>query len=186
MTLLNFSGGIDSLYCLWQYALSKTPLLIHYCELQNWTKRHEQERVAVAKILGWIDKHLPFEYTYLKSSFDYGNLSIVKDKEVIGFMTGVILRDKRHEVDSVIISSNKEDVSRLEYYTESEADRIRLMEGVGHKKVKYLYPIKDKTKAELISELPKDLLSLSWFCRIPKSGKPCGKCKTCKTVLPHV
>lgn len=184
-TLLNFSGGIDSLYCLWEYAKRKEPLLIHFCHLVNWTGRGDHEFKAVEKALEWIDKNEPFDYQLKTTRFDYGNVCIVQDKEVIGFLTGVLLRDPNYHITNLVISSNKEDMARTGYYLRSEADRLRLIEAVGRRRVKYLYPIKDKRKEQLIRELPAELLELAWYCRTPGTGtEPCGKCQTCKKVNP--
>jgi len=95
-TLLNLSGGIDSLWCLWDYARRREPLLIHFCHLINFTGRGDYELEAVDKILAWIDENEPFDYKLIKTRFDYGNARIVQDKEVIGFLSGVILRDTRY------------------------------------------------------------------------------------------
>lgn len=187
-TLLNLSGGIDSAYCLYQYALSKTPLLIHFCELINHEGRASYEKKAVKNLLKWVNYNLPFEYKYIETSFDYRNAGkpIVKDKYIIGFTTALVLNNRLAEsVDKVIISSNKEDVSRLEYMEKTEAIRKLLITSLG-KSVEYIYPIREKTKAELIQELPADYLKYTWFCRTPKEGKPCGQCHTCRQVLPHL
>lgn len=185
-TLLNFSGGIDSLWCLWDYARRREPLLVHHCHLKNWTKRTELEAQAVKSALNWIDKHEPFSYRLVRTGFDYGNTMIVQDKEVIGFMTGIVIRDARNKgLRNIIISSNRQDIERTEYYVSSESDRLRLIEGVGRRRLNYLYPIADKSKEDLIRELPPDLLELAWYCRTPAPGdKPCTRCKTCQTVLP--
>lgn len=184
-TLLNLSSGIDSLWCLWDYARRREPLLIHYCHLKNWTGRGDVENRAIDKIMAWIDEHEPFQYKLIRTCFDYGDARIVQDKEVIGFMDGVILRDSKYPLENLIISSNKQDISRTEYYVRTEADRLRLIEAVGRRRLNYIYPIKEKTKAQLIRELPPDLLKLAWFCRVPSShGKPCGRCQTCTKVLP--
>ena len=63
-TLLNLSGGIDSAYCLYKYAESKIPLLIHHCNLYSWEGRVDLEKRAVLKQLNWIKKNLPFNYKY--------------------------------------------------------------------------------------------------------------------------
>jgi len=185
-TLLNLSGGIDSLWCLWNYAGRSEPLLVHHCYLRNWCRRADCEARAVTLALKWIDENEPFDFRLIRTAFDYGNMKIVQDKEVIGFMTGIIVRDARNRgLRNIIISSNKEDIERTQYYVSSESDRLRLIEGVGRRRLNYLYPIADKSKEDLIRELSPDLLELAWFCRTPApGGKPCTRCKTCQTVLP--
>lgn len=190
-TLLNFSGGFDSLYCLWDYARRGEPLFVHFCRLRNFTGRVDFEARAVRNCVRWIKGQYP-DYTFAlwTSAYDYGNMSIIQDKEVIGFQTGVALRNRQLPIQNVIISSNKEDISRTEYYMRSEANRYRLIFGVGGREVRILYPIKDLTKEDIIRALPAGLRKLAWWCRtpvrgaVPGEGTPCGSCQTCQKVLP--
>ena len=48
--------------------------------------------------------------------------------------------------------------------------------------VEFTYPQLRMTKGEIIGGLPAELLSLCWYCRRPKHGKPCHECHTCKQV----
>lgn len=183
-TLLNLSGGIDSVFTLWLYAQHQWPLIVHHCHLINWTERAPHELEAVKSVLAWIGENEPFEFHLIQTQFDYGNMGIVQDKEVIGFLNGVLLRDRRFFLHNIIVCSSRDDISRFGYYLNSESDRMRLIEGVGRRKIKYLYPIANFTKSDMMRRMPRELLDLCWFCRTPKDGQACGKCETCKKVLP--
>ena len=183
-TILNLSGGIDSVFALWLYARHQWPLLVHHCHLINFTKRAPHELEAVKRVLKWMEENEPFDYHLIQTQFDYGNMGIVQDKEIIGFLNGVLLRDRRFFVHNILITSNRDDISRFGYYLATETDRMRLIEGVGQRKVKYLYPIANFTKEDLMRRMPPELLELCWFCRTPNDGAPCGTCDTCKKVLP--
>lgn len=187
-TLLNLSGGFDSVYSLYKYAMENKHLIIHHCNLHTHEGRGDIERVAVHNIMNYIMKQFPnFKYIYVETDFDYGdNHSIFKDKDVIGFMTATLLNNRRYNINKVIISSNKEDIGRPDYYIASENRRKHIIEYCSNRKPDYLYPIEHLTKQEIIEELPKELCELVWYCRKPIVDKICGICKTCKSVIPHL
>jgi 7-cyano-7-deazaguanine synthase in queuosine biosynthesis len=184
-TLLNFSGGIDSTYCLWDYLTNHPdkPLLIHHCQLKNHERRNELEFIAVQSILAWVQKRGMDNFKYIQTGFDFGNMGfLVPDKEVIGFFTGCILAKKSVRIERVIISSSKDDMAKRKYYTHSEAKRLAIIHTVGRREPEYIYPIMEMTRAEMMAKMPKDLLALTWYCRTPKNNKPCEKCPTCRAV----
>jgi len=183
-TLLNFSGGVDSLAVLYEYAVRREPLLIHFCELINWTKRYRKEVQAVDRIMEWIEANQPFPYEMVRTRFDHGNVRNSQDKYLLGFCTGLVLQDPRWRIKKVIISSNAQDVSRTEYYTTSEAIRLSVIGTVAGYAPEYIYPIKDRNKEQLMRELPRELLDLSWSCRKPIHGKECGNCQACTKIIP--
>lgn len=55
---------------------------------------------------------------------------------------------------------------------------------VGNRAVRIENPLKTMTKADLIERLPPELMRLTWWCRKPRAGKPCGRCITCVKVQP--
>ena len=186
-TLLNFSGGIDSTYCVWEY-LKQNPqsrLLVHHINLVNREGRVSHEKKAVTGILRKLVKSYGFSnYEYLETGFDYGNIKhVIKDIEIVGFFTGLILRGKKYQnVNKVILPSNKQDAESpgFEVRDKSRKDVAKL---IARRDIEYVYPIRQYTKEELVQRLPSDLLELTWYCRIPKvDGKPCGKCTPCKHV----
>lgn len=182
-TLLNFSGGLDSTYALWNYLKTNDKrLLIHHCHLINWESRHEEETRSVDAILQWLVDNNLANFQYKHTTFNYGNNTyLIPDKEIIGFLTGVVVRPKAFKnITKVIISSSKDDTANIEYYVRSEQRRIQIMNVTARKELKLLYPIKNLTRTEMIRRLPVGLFELIWYCRKPVEGKPCKECKTCK------
>jgi 7-cyano-7-deazaguanine synthase in queuosine biosynthesis len=182
MKLLNYSGGIDSLYCL----LNCDYDIVHHCSIINHEGRHRLEKSSVDATLRLIRLARPQKpFEFVQTVYDYGNTKrIVLDKDVIGFQTGMLMR--AYPIDTVIISSNKEDVSKVDYYTRTEARRLEIIKAVSGSEPKLELPIAQLSKRELIESIPEKYLRLAWFCRRPKRDKPCGNCPTCKAVLPHL
>ena len=182
MKLLNYSGGLDSLHCL----LHSDYDIVHHCSIINHEGRHRLEKKAVDATLGLIRLARPSKsFIYIHTTYDYGNTRrIVLDKDVIGFQTGMLMRG--YNIKEVIISSNLEDVSKVDYYERTEQRRKAIIEAVAGRAPEYLYPIAELPKRELIKQIPEKYLRLAWFCRTPKRDQPCGACPTCKAVLPHL
>ncbi len=180
MTLLNYSGGIDSLYCL----LFSQYDVVHHCSIINHEGRYQQELRAVDATLRLVRKHRKKPFEFIHTTYDYGNTpKIVLDKDVIGFQTGMLMRSM--PIDKVIVSSNLEDVSKHGYYFRTEQRRKSIIRSVSGKSPEYLMPIAHLSKSELIENIPLQYLKLAWYCRKPRGGQPCGKCITCKAVHPY-
>src|SRR5690554_6553651 len=104
-TLLNLSGGIDSVYCLYQYVLRGEPLYIHHINLKNREGRNEKEAKAVSDVLSWADSQ-GYKYEYIETAFDYGDIRrLLADIEVVGIMTGVVARARKGVKKTLVCSS---------------------------------------------------------------------------------
>ena len=186
IALIQLSGGIDSTYVLYQWLMDNPDelILVHHIDLINHERRHKREQIAVDKILYWLKDHGLDNFTYIKSTFDYGGIgSIIKDVEVCNFFIGIILRsNKWNAIRSVLMPIYK----RENVLRQTRANRLRkLVSNDSIEEEKYgvtvLYPIENKTKQEVMALMPEDLLKLCWYCRYG-SSKPCGKCITCVEV----
>lgn len=194
--IVNLSGGIDSTYLLWKYLKEGRNVLVHHCSIKNFEGRIVPESIAVNKILKWLIRNNLNNFKFLNSYFDYGNLNfIVRDIEVIGFLTGVILRNPLHKnIKEIAISANANDESNNPN-EQSVVRRKELLSSIMPRKefegyeldCQISFPIINMTKKEIMKDMPKDLLELCWFCRKPIADGdtflPCKKCKTCKEVL---
>lgn len=190
-TILPFSGGVDSTYCLWKY-LKDNPnktLLVHHVNMKNKQGRMEYEKKAVHSILEWLQNNGLGNFKFIESGFDYGNISILHhDIVIIAFTTAVILRSPQYKnVTTVIATSNKEESSgqSIEYLENTAKRKIRLktLHNVAERNnIKVIYPIYNTPKQQLIAEMPTELFELCWYCRTPRNGKPCGNCFTCRRV----
>lgn len=187
-TLLNFSGGIDSTYCLYHHLKDnpKETLLVHHLNLINREGRAPYEKQAVTNILNWCIRNGMGNFKYIESTFDYGTLGyLVKDLEVIGFLTGVILRHPGHQkITDVILPMHKSEMARFpgDSYQRAHHKRKVLAETVAMREVNFTFPIIDMTKKQIIEGLPEELFKMTWYCRRPRKGEPCGKCHTCLQV----
>jgi len=192
-TVLAFSGGLDSVYCLWDY-LVKNPdknILIHHVKLTycNNARRQPKEYEAVKKTLSWLDKNgFKGRYKYFESTFNYGTIpTATYDIITTAYFTGVLLK-KYKNIKYVISSTNLNEAGTTDLEQiqkkKKRADRLALIKLIAcRSNIEMTYPIYLKNKQQLIKEIPKELFEVCWCCRKPNiKGEPCGKCFTCKTV----
>ena len=184
--LLNLSGGIDSSYAAWRWLVDNPyrPLLIHHCRLLNFEGRTQAEDQAVDGVVAWLREQGLDRFQLVKTEFNYGTLPhIVWDIEVIGFITGVILRGKRYpDIRQVIMTTTADDMKLKNIHRRHRRreELTRLM--VPRKEVQYLWVNRHLPKAEMVRRMPKELLRATWSCRRPKDDRPCGECYTCKAL----
>jgi 7-cyano-7-deazaguanine synthase in queuosine biosynthesis len=190
--ILPFSGGIDSLYCLWNYLVNnpEKTLVVHHVIMKNREGRWEKELGAVQACLAWLQENGLNNFEYIETEIDMRDLRRYPwDIVTVAFFTGVILLSSKYDsVQKVIAPVNKDEAGEAQYKQEVEmvAKRQRrqmMLEIVSNKPyLEVVYPIWEKTTRELIEELPPELFALSWYCRRPEEGEPCGKCFTCRRV----
>lgn len=186
--LINLSGGLDSTYTTWEW-LKNNPnkrLLLHYCKLQNYQNRSLLEATAVMNIVEWFHRNGFNNFDIIHTSIDLVSLGQgLNDIEVIGFMNAALLRANRYKVDEIAITASAQDYTQPTYSIRAES-RFKLIELLAKYAPKYIFPIKEKTRRIMIERIPKDLMSLVWFCRAPKVDVPCGVCKTCRWTIPYL
>jgi len=70
--------------------------------------------------------------------------------------------------------------SRIERVKTAIANYAALLD----KEVEIVFTLEFTGKPEIIAELKEaGLYELCWYCEMPKNGKPCGDCKSCRTHL---
>lgn len=185
--MINISGGVDSSYAALKALESGERLLIHHCVLKSRTNRWQQEKKAVAHALSYYERRGLDNFHYVETSFDYGKIAyLIYDVELIGFLTGLVLRNPRYDsVKKVIVSVNKDDPSGRDINTprrvvSNALARTLLID----RPIDFVYPHIDITKKQMIEGTPKDLLEKLWWCRIPKNGTQCGTCRPCREINP--
>jgi 7-cyano-7-deazaguanine synthase in queuosine biosynthesis len=186
-TLLNLSGGIDSAAVLYDYAVRGEPLLVNHIIISNFEQRIRHEHSAVRDLLRFVKNAFPnFSYQLIESKFNAGNTGYYTlDKLTVGFVTGMVLNNPAYKnVKNIIISSNADDIARVNYYEASEARRKAIIMAMCQRDdLNYIYPISQESKEQLCQRLPPDYLALTWFCRKPQAdGNTCGRCVPCKAV----
>jgi len=189
--MLSLSGGIDSTHCLYNLLMEKKEVvLIHHMRLYNWCGRQSHEYRAVQNILAWLRIHRLNHFIYEETAFDYGTCrQLLLDAAVVVFSAMAAARQyssiERYvrcgHIGDIEYQSNRGDV----YGADNEKVREEIPKLILGRRLEPIRPNKEKTKQQVISELPKDLFKLTWYCRTPMRssfGIPCGRCKTCKEV----
>lgn len=203
-TLVNLSGGVDSTYLAWQYLLQNKNIVIHHCNMINKEGRYLVEKAATKNILKWFDNNNLSSYIYYETGFNYGDLYILKDIEVLAVFTGIILRDPSWQlIEEIAVSANSEDESN----NPNDPSVINRREIINilkppFSKAELSFPIIHISKEKMVMDLPESLMKLTWFCRRPfyynsedikisyldqneaSYAVTCKVCVPCKKILP--
>lgn len=198
-TLINLSGGVDSVYCLWKFLESGQVPLVHHCKLgneygiQTTPRRAEYEWKAIQDIREWFTKKGYPEFEFVYSSFDYGTVGWNgNDIEIVGFVNGMMLRKTASynlrgrdysNITKIVVSVNADDVSSFGYLHRSTSRKF-LTNKLAERLLDYVEPIKDRRKLEILLDMPEDLLDLCYWCRCPWGDrKNCGNCDPCAQII---
>ena len=196
VTYINLSGGVDSTYYLWRY-LRENPhekVLVHHCLLNE--ARKEVEKKAADNIVNYILKSGIYNFDYTESRFTRKGIEgSILDIEVIGFLSGLILKNRKYKnIKKILLSYCFEETPIIRSHFAQglelrELDKkhrtkraITLLETAARKEFEYHIPYINKTKQEMIAEMPKELFAMTWYCRSPINNNPCNKCFNCKRV----
>lgn len=185
-TLINLSGGVDSVYCVWKL-LRENPeekFLIHHVA-RDKRVRTKKEKEAVDNVLAYLKNSglTNFKYIETKGYVLPKSVSVIKGIEMVGFFTGVILRSYKN-IKNVVICANSEDLVQGEGYDLRSKTRFDITYATSRGvEINYLYPIKHMTKGEIADALPVELLALCFYCRTPDAdGNTCGNCQPCRNI----
>ena len=185
-----FSGGMDSTYIAWKMMKNKIGKLhLHHASIRNdsdplW----KQQDRAVKLILDYFRKQ-GFEFGYSESIFEFfGWEQVGFDSDLLLLIGQKIAQNFDGKVE-LFIGWNPYDMERL-----CIADRscrnvtnniwLSLVESARNRKhidKNLHFPLIEDNlrKADIIEEMPKELLDLTWSCRKSKTDTPCGSCHAC-------
>jgi hypothetical protein len=206
--LVSWSGGIDSTSCLWQLLRDGKDVLAHHVVLKSPEGRWEAEGQAIEAQREWF-RAQGYTFVYHQTGYDYGTvLRYTRDINITAFAAGQVIaeadRDAGSEgmtegfsaghvligypsVTQAVVSASADDHRRQQTGPDIQGKRKQLTELVAGRSLEWLTPNILKPKAEVMREMPADLLSLCWYCRRPtkKGGvlTRCEKCRTCKEVM---
>ena len=191
-----FSGGIDSTYVLHQ-ALTQTSLSIHvhHVHLINQVEpRWKYEYKAMSEILNVCLRHRQFSHSTSTFSHSPQHRILGWDSDIqLLAASRVVPNLPRNTPTSkawVVLGWTKDSLSR-----EIVRDRVNRnvvpnlwkslcdsLPGDSREAVseQVLFPLLHLTKAEIVRDLPSNLLKLTWSCRTPNIDKPCGECHACR------
>lgn len=191
LTLVMFSGGIDSTAALWHvlhHPEEYGEVHVHHIHIKNLEARWKAEAFAVKNVLAYMRTHAPNAFTFSESTIEVPHFKnkFMFDVEIVSFLSGYMTsRDPR--ITKVVIAATKTD---LELGVDSSIMRAKRVHNAFHPeeddhsaRIKE-YPQRELLKSEVYKSVPPELAMLTWSCRTPHyaDGKPieCGRCKTCK------
>ena len=193
--ILMFSGGIDSTYLAWKLMSSGIFLNLHHVSIRNDSEKmwKPQYNAIFGIIKYFIENGMNFKYTQSEFHF-FGWSQIGFDSDILLLAAQKVAQNFVGEVE-VILGWNPADMLRPRI-----ADRAKrnvtaniwsaLVQSAPNRDMiadlKYPLIEWDKTKEEMIQEMPKDLLDMTWSCRRPVDGNPCGRCHACKAKNNHL
>lgn len=200
-TIISFSGGIDSTYYLWRW-LREHPnerIVVHQCYYGSYNAvRKDAERTARSAIVSWLNRHglrnFGVELTEWPESWKYPY------HDIIGLAMPLACTILRHEdVEEIIYPFWKTEIDKAlngkafgGSFTEFAPDHrynrmVSIIDGIAPG-CKHSIPYAHVSKEEIIEQMPKDLLRLTWWCRWPRptnSGYAiCGACDSCLAIVP--
>lgn len=184
--LVMLSGGIDSIYVLWD-CLKNTDfnVVAHHINLANKEQRHIPESQASREVAAWCHEHIRgLKYTESdvnRSDFRFFGFDMFS----VGFEAGLAAQHYRfennHPVSFWQIGHCKEEDSwpgRWQYVENCLKAASFPFEAPVYREFEVV------SKAEQVKRLPSELTSLSWGCRRPINNngvfEPCRECQTCK------
>lgn len=199
--MINFSGGVDSTFYLYRWLLDNRDktILVHHCLL--FKIRREVEKNAVDSILQYFREKGYDNFVYAETEFSRKGISgLLYDVEVVYFMSGMLLKNKYTEVDTVIMPRCNEDlkanVQLAKHLEKGHAQNtfavpgarayhtMMFMRMLTGRDFDFISNYRHIPKAEMIRSLPPELIDLMWFCRTPVDNLPCKECFNCKRVIP--
>ena len=182
--LLMFSGGLDSLTCL--YLLLKEEkykdyeIHVHHIVLKNIEDRDRAETIAINNILNYLRSHNYRRFTYSESIYEYPsfNGNFIWDINLVYFIAATICQS------TPLIKMAAFGVMGVEF---NGLVRLKISKDIFSAfkiDAKILLPVEKYLKKDLYKIIPEELAELSWSCRTPIyiNGIPrkCGNCKVCK------
>jgi 7-cyano-7-deazaguanine synthase in queuosine biosynthesis len=188
-TLITLSGGLDSVYVLWQHLKDnpKEKTFVFHVELRHKAEdRLQTERVACQKIVQELQKMGLKKFRYIEGArFDYGDFPriTIKDIQIVAIFKAILLKTEHYgEIDTIKFGWHKGEVNRNDI---DKGFRVRkVFEALEvNREIKFEFPIENMTRKDMVEQLPPELLKHVRSCRKPTFSKPCGRCATCREYL---
>jgi len=156
-------------------------LLVHHVNLKHrFEDRSQVEKDCCAKTIDWLLTK-GYKFDVHQSTFFYGDLPkiAIKDIQIVSVFTAIIFRT--YQVDNLLLSWHKGEVNREDI---NKGFRVRkVLEALESPMPKFVFPIENMTRADMVAVLPKKLYEFVSSCRTPRGVDPCGKCVTCLEYL---
>ncbi len=201
VNLVLFSGGMDSTYVAWKLLSIGAPNIhLHHVTLKNDTERMwVMQYKAVKDILNYLKDRFD-GFGYSQSAYEFYQFpAIGMDSDVlllsaqkvaqncIGYKVKISTGwkapyEQMGEIQRRLVDDRiKRDVSG-QLWTALISGASNNRENIDER---IYYPLMDDgdvTKADIIREMPNELVDMTWSCRHPKDDSPCGECHACLEV----
>lgn len=187
------SGGVDSTGALYLLVSDEKykdfDIYVHHVNIIEENKRHIGEQKAIKEIINKLSEIRPVEYS--ESTFEIGNKgkiyseNYIWDMNIIAFVVGQLCtRDSC--IKAVANGATKNDTINGKRTGEPVTieDSSEYMSQKTVERIKFIYPVIDMTKEEVIKMLPVSIKELTWSCREPVVACgvfQCKKCRACKS-----
>jgi len=195
---LNLSGGVDSTYYLWRW-LRENPneiIIVHHCLFLK--RRLKEEKEACDKIIAFLRKEGLKNFKYIETGMQKGTMQgKTMDVEMLSGMTGIALK-LAPTVTDILLSYCQEETAELHKHLLAGKEIKdfdpkhrysivnKVVETLTQRNFNYICYRDEKggllSKKAMIKEMPRELFAMTWYCRKPVNGKPCGVCHTCRKV----
>ncbi len=195
------SGGLDSVAAVYKLLTeTECEIIMGHVSLQNREKRWEAENIAIGNLYQYLSKNIrPFGFNESTFRFNHKNFMGWDVDVTNGFIASQILVGEKN-ARYVASGLNKSDLERSRV-VDRAGRTVNIIdgatEGLVEFKPKFVRPVRDMYKSDMIDQLPEELVQLTWSCRTPvrneSSWTRCGKCYTCQEMkregpwnsLPH-
>ncbi|RED44689.1 class I SAM-dependent methyltransferase [Aestuariispira insulae] len=196
VTLVMFSGGIDSVYALDRLLReSDDEIIAHHLHMMNLEGRDRAEDRACREIIEYL-RHRHRDFIYTESAVDRRKfLGFGMDDVTVAFEAGAISRSfahvRGHSVDrwttGTCLEEELEDLSKEDLSDDEHLGHmLNATEAASfpHLPPRY-FQLPIIPKADQMAYMGQELVDLCWTCRTPEwqadgMAVECGKCKTCE------
>jgi 7-cyano-7-deazaguanine synthase in queuosine biosynthesis len=180
ITLIMFSGGLDSTGVFWKLINEQGNLHVHHLYLVNRENRAKAEDRTVSDIVAHMKNIRDFGFSESYHEYPCHNNNFLWDSDLFSFVAGGMCISMP-SIRNVAIGMTASDMRRGMSDRVERARKIFEAFGTNAKKV---YPVGDKTKRQVYEMLPEELRALSWSCRTPVYDgddiRKCGRCMACR------
>ncbi len=185
-TLVMLSGGIDSVYTLWDVLVNTThEVIAHHIHFLNLERRVTPEARACQDIVRWLEQNVR-PLTYSETTLDRQNLLFFgHDMVAIGFEAGLAAQNYRYRHDAAVDYWRVGSCLEEGGWPTRWPHVINCCAAASHPfdPPRYVQaPI--VSKSAQVEAMPRELTALTWGCRRPvwkgDIAVPCGQCVTCR------
>ena len=184
---MGISGGLDSSYMAWRLLKRGHPILFHHCRYRTSQQRFPHEAEAHKNVLEWLTDQGLTDWKLIETEFSAsGSMTYpLLDDQYLLWMAGLHLRihkrrgnTSRADISHVVINSRQESLDR---HGAIYQRMYRIMSLAAEREIVPIFPMERYTKEQMMADMPRELIELSWWCRAPVDGQPCNDCHSCRS-----